>query len=696
MQVWGIETQRVSECGNPGPPKKGGGMIEDIREIGRMYDESNKSAFAENLIKEINVPLKKSDAGKERYIIVLDFDTNRDFIEIGLKEISIVEEELKEKSEERKLIKLDEVIKDYVRDYLWVGNNPGNIPQDKLTTNNISYLLSESIPNLYKTLGEGNFKSVLKEVINKFFIKVNSAYFLNLNKLSDFKEVKAEINYLQIDDLKEFRKKINKLLFDYLKVKRNLTKKEIILFSVKINGKLPSEIPEYINYIESSILDEPFKRSGFDGICHVCGKEGIVTYDTTKLPAKFYITKQIIFSSELRGKDKDGGFSKNFTICKDCYRNIIIGTNFINNYLSSRLAGTSVWIIPSLLFHSDKQFNLREWTDFTKGRINSIRSFDGFIKFKDSIEEGIKDFIEFEENMENYSKITLLFYEKAQSSFKIRKVIKDIPSKRLKEIGITLNEIKNFGNEALGKEERGWFIGLDDIYYLFPIRTDRNKAIEIRKILDFYEDLLLKRMVNKKLLIKEFVDLFRIYHFENFSPFNIKTPKNPDISMIYSILKTNLLFKLLEKLNMIKGGKGMEENLELLEDEVKNYIKEMGYSEEESALFLLGYLIGDIGAEQVKEGGTSRAILNKITFRGISPKKLLILSNDIFEKLDQYNIRNYFTEKVFSVMKELMDKHIKNWSLDDEENVYYILSGYAYNTYKKMKYSRQRKEEKND
>jgi len=25
-QVWGIETQRVSECGNPGPPKKGGGM----------------------------------------------------------------------------------------------------------------------------------------------------------------------------------------------------------------------------------------------------------------------------------------------------------------------------------------------------------------------------------------------------------------------------------------------------------------------------------------------------------------------------------------------------------------------------------------------------------------------------------------------------------------------------------------------
>ena len=171
------------------------------------------------------------------------------------------------------------------------------------------------------------------------------------------------------------------------------------------------------------------------------------------------------------------------------------------------------------------------------------------------------------------------YVKKAERNREDKKVIKDIPSKRLKEIRTVLNEIKNFGNKILGEEERGWFIGLDDIYYLFPIRTDKNKAVEIRKILDFYEDLLLKRMVNKNFLIKEFVNLFRIYHFENFSPFNI---------------------------------------------------------------------------------------------------------------------RNYFTEKVFSVMKKLMDKHIKNWSLSDEENVYYILSGYAYNTYKKIKYSRQRKEEKND
>jgi CRISPR-associated protein Csh1 len=33
-------------------------------------------------------------------------------------------------------------------------------------------------------------------------------------------------------------------------------------------------------------------------------------------------------------------------------------------------------------------------------------------------------------------------------------------------------------------------------------------------------------------------------------------------------------------------------------------------------------------------------------------------------------------------MKFLFDKNIKGWKLSDLDNVYYILSGYAFNTYK--------------
>jgi len=77
----------------------------------------------------------------------------------------------------------------------------------------------------------------------------------------------------------------------------------------------------------------------------------------------------------------------------------------------------------------------------------------------------------------------------------------------------------------------------------------------------------------------------------------------------------------------------------------------------------------------------------------MNPKKIMILINEVFEKLDQYKVR-HFNEVNFSVMKMLFDKNIKNWRLSDIDNVYYILSGYAFNTYKLISYGK--KEVKNE
>ena len=131
----------------------------------------------------------------------------------------------------------------------------------------------------------------------------------------------------------------------------------------------------------------------------------------------------------------------------------------------------------------------------------------------------------------------------------------------------------------------------------------------------------------------------------------------------------------------------MTEDLEYLSDDFKNYITEMNFGEEETSLFLLGYLIAEIGNAQRSDQNTKKPILNKINFHGISPRRLIILSNEVFDKLDQYKVRQY-NEKEFSAMKKLMDKHLKDWKLRDEDNVYYILSGYAFNTYKRIKSSK--------
>ena len=116
-----------------------------------------------------------------------------------------------------------------------------------------------------------------------------------------------------------------------------------------------------------------------------------------------------------------------------------------------------------------------------------------------------------------------------------------------------------------------------------------------------------------------------------------------------------------------------------LDEELKQYIKEMGYTEEETALFLLGVLMGNIGTAQYNRNRESarKPILNKINFGGIDKPKLQRLSSEVFGKLQQEKILKN-NEIVFQQHKELLDKHFKKWSLNKNENLFYILSGYAH------------------
>ncbi len=128
----------------------------------------------------------------------------------------------------------------------------------------------------------------------------------------------------------------------------------------------------------------------------------------------------------------------------------------------------------------------------------------------------------------------------------------------------------------------------------------------------------------------------------------------------------------------------------LLSENLTRYVEKMGYSEEATALFLLGYMIGAIGAEQVRgtDYNAKKPILNKIN---VNAQQIRILSNEVFEKLDQYRIRGYY-EKTFAVMKSFLDPHINQWPLSDAENVFYLLSGYAFYTYERIAKAREKEE----
>jgi CRISPR-associated protein Csh1 len=656
-----IEIQRVLASGNHG---KEVSMLEAIRSLGEGVIKRDEKPFIYNLIKEIEL-----EDNEKPLILIFNFNLNNSSIELSTKELS----------------------PKILSDYLWVGNASGNNPQDRLTTDNIKNIISKTIYNLYKNLHFCDLKDSIEKINKLFYINKKEflgekdVYFLDISKIRNVNlnldDIINEI-IVRVKNFDNFLKEYSSIFFEKIikSLFPSIKKTDILLYTIEINGKKPNEFEDYISYLENKILNEPFQEKNFIGKCHVCGKETELTYDTTKLIDKYYIQKLIIFASYFEKKN----FLKNFSLCKDCYKYLIVGSNILKNRLNFYIVGNNMYLIPSFIFPIKNISSAYYFINSFKLEFGSILNLDEFLEFEKRIQESLEDYRIYEDN-KNYININLLFYEKDQASFKIQKFIKDIPSRRRDEIYDALKKIKDLGDKILGKEDKRWILTLNQIYYFFPVRLDKkNRSVDYKKILDFYESIFLGKKINKEFLIKNLVDMIKVYKFERFYKLSqIKRPKNIDIEMIYSILQSNLLIKMLIYLNILNGGKKMIESLDNLNlnEEIKNYFKEMEFSEEEAALFLLGYLIGEIGRKQRTDTSEKKPILEKINYHGMNTKRLMILVNDVFEKLNQYKIRQY-NESIFSVMKFLFDKNIKGWKLSDLDNVYYILSGYAFNTYK--------------
>ena len=145
-------------------------------------------------------------------------------------------------------------------------------------------------------------------------------------------------------------------------------------------------------------------------------------------------------------------------------------------------------------------------------------------------------------------------------------------------------------------------------------------------------------------------------------------------------MRANMYIKFLEHMGCLKGGNRLDVSKLNLKDNIKSYIEQIGYNEQETAMFLLGYLVGEIGNVQYKktEEG-NKPILNKLNFNGLDRQKIIRLTKDVFNKLNQEKIRQY-NEVIFFEMKRLLDANIDNWKLNKDESLFYVLSGYSFAT----------------
>jgi len=579
---------------------------------------------------------------------------------------------------------------------LTLANRKLKMSQNKTQKKEILKNLLGKNSNLKKYLPDEifkNFKQRLKELLER-----NSTLDTVIN---------VDKSVLENSITEKFTKDIEKMP----KIKNKDQEKKLSIIKALIDEKLPRyediglvslriidddykgnliDHPGYRKIIEyekiEQIFDEKsrikeYREKVFNGICSLCGKKTIVSSNTTNLKFKFYMTDKIGFSQELRGD-----FLNNYNLCKECYKAVMAGEVFIINNLGTNLAGMTLYIIPKFIFDTTMSINkLKKMAEYIQISFKSAANYEGLKKFQEDLEE----YIEFEGQKNNFI-LNFLFYKELQNEFKVLKLIKDVPPSRLDILREKEIEIHDLAVKLLGKNNR-WYLNLDRIYYLFPVRISKGEVVDHKKILEFYDCLFSVKPISYQFLIKQFIELVQVYRFKKIKVYNVTkniekpedlSEKEWDIKLVYSIIEINLLLLYLRKLNLLKGGNtmGREINTLLVPEDIKKYCKEMGYSEEQIALFLLGYLIGEIGNEQWSKENPNKPILNKIVYQGMNPGKILRLTNEIFEKLKQWRKLQY-NERIFGEMKKLLDKHIQDWTLSDQENVFYVLSGYAYNTY---------------
>ncbi|MCS7232094.1 MAG: TIGR02556 family CRISPR-associated protein [Elusimicrobiota bacterium] len=639
-------------------------MIESFSKIGKEILKNIEDI--NELVSFLTLEISKGKEDKKQYIVILN---------------------IRKTEREKYSLDLDckEVSYDTTRKYLWLGNPPAaNSEQDRLTTNNLEYLVSQVIPNLIKNLPEeSELKNILTELRKNIFFdlgeknEVGSSeaqygryrYIWDLSKLGIDLNPESIIKDIRHEPSNNKAKKAVKIvaekILEEINKKLKLKKEEISLFTLSFNDNILSNHPDYKKYIYEKMISEVFENYE-QGVCHLCGEYKNVTWDTTKFWFKFYMTDKLGFSSNLRGGNN---FLKNYSICKDCYESVMIAESFIKNNLKTSFAGFNIYILPS--FHLLSLLPVKKienWTEYFKDKFTAVASLDGFHRFQSKLEEYL-----IYQNIQDSFTLNFLFAEKIQAAFKIFQLLQDVPPSRLDIIIEKAKNVQDLGKKILKADN--WYLSLVRIYYILPTGKDR---IKNKFILSFFYNLFNFLPFYYKNLIDAFLD--RIHEIRFSKDFR-------DDTFSQTILLQNFLLYFLDELKLIIRGENMSKNQEFLDNlplnqQVKDFLREAKYSEKMTSLFLLGMLMGDIGTEQFKKGDTKKSILNKINFQGMDLNKITRLFNEIYEKMRQYRVLSSENEKIYGLAKNLFERHKLNWDLTLQENVFYVMSGYSFTTYR--------------
>ncbi len=553
----------------------------------------------------------------------------------------------------KKKIRTDELKLNRSRceEYLWIGNTfkAAREPVLRLTSDNLKYLV-----------GTGTGIDGVANAIDKFPEKFR-------------KRKTIEILHNHLKEIKETFKNLENVA-DKIKVKADLYTVSIG-FDDEIKDLAKTE--GYKDFLEALLLQE---NETVKGTCYICETDSVLIdpgFPSGSL-LKMYVLDKKGFLSGI----SDSNLSKirTFSLCPQCLKKLFTGMGYIERNFRTSIGDLNLYLIPR---SSIKIRKLERFLVFVKNKFDTVKSYENLMNF----DEKMKDFSEYGQYAKDESNYTLnlIFGRREQASFSFYYEITEVPVSSLTSFTKNVKNLAKEMGEIFGDEEN-LNVTFGEIYRIFPLSLRKTKAglrLEgYAPLILLYSALLQGHAYSEEELIKRALLFVRIHRYGLYGAYNIRKVKNGDIEACYGLVKFNILLKLLKNGLNIRNLEEREAKI-LIEEDVMRYFETMRYEAWQKALFLIGYLIGEVGRQQYRKGDEKKSILSKINFDGMGKDKVVMLANQILESLRNYRILKY-NEAIYAEMKQLLDNNLDKIN-DPVRNVFYILSGYSFSTMKSIK-----------
>lgn len=627
-------------------------MLEALIELGKIRLDSMD--LIDTKLESVRL-LDKNQ--KPNYIIKINFDTINNKIEI---------------------ISNEEVSESTAKDYLYVVSHGGpNSRKWDVTYSKSGYLITEVLYQIYKNNISDELNHKIKKVLNDFFYKFDTSnekykYLLKMDKYLGYEEDILE--KLNNENIKKVQKDLIKDFESLVSERTGINKRNIVLYTLLVDGKPIAKMEEFRAFLFNYYSKTKDKKS--KNICSYClNNKGVESQNPNK-NLKYFSNNLHSFASEYKKKNYT---SKNFALCKKCMDNLNSGENFVYENLKTRTGKyIDTLIIPHFFETEDLKFNhLKKVSEVLLETYNNSKNIDSINEFKGRINKLTKN--------EIYYLINFVFIETGQNGIKIKKVIEDVNPGIFNKISDSDADSKKIVNKYYKYKKDYRFGGLDAVYFTLPLLIGSSDITNYRLMLDIYSSILNLNKINYKTLMKKWADIYRIIFYENNS-YNISPKNNKVVALENKIVDLVYILEFYKNLGILDvkvGGLSMEVDLS---EKMLEFINEMNFDDEKTAMFIMGYLIGEIGRKQNRMNengdGSYKPILNKINFNGIDMKRIIRLSTDIFEKMRQLKIASY-NENTYHQMMKLINKKKEKWSLDKNENLFYLMTGYGFKNYKK-------------